>query len=194
MYYITHMTENTPQNRAAGLVTVQLGTALKTDWIRWCQERNLVPGKAMRQLVEKVLAEGLELPTAGQSDKAMVKVGKAPDTGQKVGREIYFTPSENAAIAAVSTSQGFGFHEWVVAAVRGALAKAPSYGQIELEVITKSNLAMIQVVFELAALRRAGDDPELAAKLATIENAIKSHVEKTSAVVAQGAQRWQLKI
>lgn len=187
------MTEKTAPSRADGLVTVQLGAALKTDWVQWCQARNLVPGKALRSLVEKALAEGLELSTGGQGARVKVKVGREPDVGPKVGREIYFTPSENAAVAAASEAQRFGFHEWVIAAVRGALAQAPSYGQGELEALTRSNAMLVQITADLAALRKSSGDVDVAQQIRILENGIRAHVETVSAAMAQGAQRWQLK-
>ena len=180
--------------RAAGLVTVQLGVDLKRDWVRWCSERNLVPGKALRNLVEKALVDGLELTTSRSGEMVRVVVAKPPDRGAKVGREVQFTPSENAAIEAVANAQGFAFQEWVVAAVRTALAKAPSYGQAELEALTQSNAHMAQVALDLAALRRREGAGEDTVALGRLEGEIRQHVETVSAAMAQGAQRWQLKV
>ena len=183
----------TSSTRAAGLVTVQLGADLKREWVQWCADRSLVPGKALRSLVERALADGLELATSRSGEAVRVVVAKQPDRGPKVGREVYFTPSENAAIEAVAKAQGFAFQEWVVAAVRAALAKAPSYGQAELEALTQSNAHMAQVAVDLAALRRQESAGEIAEALGQLEGEIRQHVETVSAAMAQGAQRWQLK-
>lgn len=180
--------------RAAGLVTVQLGADLKREWVQWCADRSLVPGKALRSLVEKALSDGLELSASRSGEAVRVVVAKQPDRGPKVGREIYFTPSENAAIEAVSKAEGFAFQEWVVAAVRAALAKAPSFGQTELEALTLSNAHMAQVAVDLAALRRREGAGEIAEKLGQLEGEIRQHVEAVSADMAKGVQRWQLKI
>lgn len=184
----------TSSTRAAGLVTVQLGADLKREWVQWCADRSLVPGKALRSLVERALADGLELATSRSGEVVRVVVAKQPDRGPKVGREVYFTPSENAAIDAVARAQGFAFQEWVVAAVRAALAKAPSYGQAELEALTQSNAHMAQVAVDLAALRRQESPGEIAEALGQLEGEIRQHVETVSAAMAQGAQRWQLKV
>lgn len=196
MYYNPRMTNDaaTPSTRAAGLVTVQLGVDLKRDWTLWCSQRDLVPGKALRSLVERCLADGLELAASRSGEVVRVVVAKQPDRGHKVGREVYFTPSENAAIEAVAKAQGFAFQEWVVAAVRAALAKAPSYGQGELEALTQSNALMAQVAVDLAALRRQECAGEAAEALVRLEGEIRHHVETVSAAMAQGAQRWQLKV
>ncbi len=180
--------------RSAGLVTFELGFELKRDWTQWCADRDLVPGKALRSLVEKALAEGLELATSRSGARVRVVVAKRPDHGPKVSRELQFTPSENAAIEAVAKAQGFAFQEWVIAALRAALASAPAYGQIELEALTQSNAHMAQVAIELAALRRQAVDDGSADALARLEPEIRQHVEVVSAAMAQGAQRWQLKV
>jgi hypothetical protein len=175
-------------------LTVQLGKELKTQWVQWCGERHVVPGKALRQLVEKVVTEGLE-PVAGEGDRRIrVAVGKAPDTGTKVGREIQFTPSEDAAITAAAKAQGFGYQEWVIAAVRAAVANAPSYGQVELEGLTQSNKLLAQLVVEMGSLRRGESLPDLDIRLERLESDVRAHVEVVSAAIAQGVQRWQLKL
>lgn len=187
--------QSAPVSRAAGLVTVQLGPDLKRDWTQWCADRGLVPGKALRSLVETALADGLELATSRSGESVRVVVAKQPDRGPKVGREIQFTPSENKAIEAAAKDQGFAFQEWVIAAVRAALTKAPSYGQAELEALTQSNAHMAQIAVELAALRRReGTNGNQAEALVRLEGDIRQHVETVSAAMAQGAQRWQLKV
>jgi hypothetical protein len=185
-------TTTDPSPRAARLVTVDLGADLTREWTQWCADRGLVRGKALRNLVEKALAEGLELATSRSGAAVRVVVAKQPDDGPKVSRELQFTPSE---IEAVAKAQGFAFQEWVIAAARAALAKAPAYGQVELEALTQSNAHMAQVVIELAALRRqqqGGGEP--AEALGRLEADIRQHVETVSAAMAQGAQRWQLKV
>lgn len=190
------MTTDNPisASRASGLVTVQLGPDLKRDWTQWCVDRGLVPGKALRSLVERALADGLELSGSRSGEAVRVVVAKQPDRGPKVGREVQFTPSENAAIEAAAKAQGFAFQEWVVAAVRAALAKAPSYGQAELEALTQSNAQMAQIALDLGVLVRQGGSSEAAAALVELEGQIRQHVETVSAAMAQGAQRWQLKV
>ena len=181
-------------SRAAGQVKVDLGVETKQAWIRWCADRDLVPGKALRTLVERALAEGLELATARSGAVVRVVVASQPDREPKIEHRISFTPSEKRAIEAVSTAQGFGFQDWVIAAVRAALANAPSFGQAELEALTQSNTLLAQVSLDLAALRRGEPATDVAASLGTLEAEIKQHVEHVSAAMAQGARRWQLKV
>ena len=183
-----------PTSRAAGQIKVDLGVETKRAWMQRCTERGLVPSKAVRSLVEQALADGPEQPTSREARAIQVTVATQPDHGPKVGREIQFTPTENAAIEAVAGQQGFGFQEWVIAAVRAALANAPSYGQLEIEALTQGNRGLTQIVRELRDLRAAGLGEEQQKQLKKLENEIRKHIEQASLVMAKGAQRWQLKI
>lgn len=190
------MTEQTLPivSRAAGQIKVDLGLEVKRAWMQWCADRGLVPSKALRSLVEQTLVEGLE-QSPGRDDRAVqVSVAAQPDHGAKVSREVRFTPTENEAIEAAAGCQGFGYQEWVVAAVRAALAKVPSYGQAEIEALTQSNLGLVQIVRELRDLRASGPGEDAQTQLRTLENQIRKHVEQASFVMAKGAQRWQLKV
>lgn len=181
-------------SRAAGQIKVDLGVTTKLAWISWCKEQQLVPGAEVRRLVEVTMANGSDAQLSAPPAMVKVKVQCSADSRPKVGREIYFSPSEDEAIQVVAKAQGFGFHEWVVAAVRGALVNAPSYGQIELEALTRSNTMLAQVAADLAALRRGSANLELAQQLQALEGHVKAHVEQASTSMAQGARRWSLKV
>jgi hypothetical protein len=142
--------------------------------------------------VERAIADGLELAAARDGVRVKVRVAKEPDTGAKVSREMQFTPSENAAVEAVAGAQGFGFQGWVIAAVRAALAQAPSYGQNELEALTASNATLVRIVSDLAALRRGENNPEVTERLRSLEKDLKAHVDTVSSAMAKGAKRWRL--
>lgn len=187
------MIENSPKKRD-GLTTVDLGPTVKTEWVQWCKERALVPGRAIKALVEKAMTEGSELAQSDRASKVVVKVLQSADTRPKVGREIYFTASENEAIQKVAQAQGFGFHEFVIAAVRAALANAPTYGQAELEALTQSNGLLVQIAADLATLGHRAGEPEQANEFAALEAHVKAHVEQASKTMAQGARRWSLKV
>ena len=198
---ISPQTPITP--RSAGLLTVQLGPALKLGWTQWCAARNLLPSQALRALVEQAISGNAAradppgaTPTSAPTP-LLVQRTPHPDRAPKVGREIQFTASENEAIQAVATAHGFGFQDWVIAAARAALAKAPSYGQADLEALTLSNARLAAVAADLSSLRRQEDGEHVVEEgeaLAKLEAEIRDHIEVVSAAMAQGAQRWQLKI
>ncbi len=187
------MTER-PSSRAAGNLTVQLGPELKIRWAAWCAIRGQVPGPALRNMLERALASDNEPALPAVVPGVRVSVGKCPDTDAKLGREIYFTRSEHNAVEATAAAQGFGFHEWVIGAVRAALTNSAAYGQSEIEALTQSNLRVTQLVAELAAARRAAQHEELHGRLSDLERVLREHVEAASVAMARGAQRWQLKL
>lgn len=189
------MTEISPVKRSDGLLTVELGAGLKAQWVQWCKERDLLPGKAIKRLVDSAMAKGLDPATSPKGATVVkVQVVPSPDGGAQIGKEIYFRPTEFQAIQAVSAAEGFGFHEWVIAAVRAALTNAPSYGQAELEALTRSNLQMVQVIAELTALRKGMTQPDQAQQLQALESSLRLHVEQVSKTMAQGVRRWSLKV
>lgn len=155
-----------------------------------------MPGKAVRSLVEQALAGGVELASNRGGRQIRAVVAKSAYRGPKVGREVQLTPSENAAIEHVAKAEGYGFQEYVVTAVRAAVAQAGSYGQHEIEALTQSNLKLVTVAKELRMLRESrGMTPEQEHQdWETLENEIRGHIEKSSMVMAKGTQRWQLKI
>lgn len=188
------MDKKPPTPRAPKLLTIDLGADLKASWYQWCAEHNLVPGKAARHLIETQLKAAPEPGQARCLPPPAVRVGTASDTGPKVVHKIYFTPSEHQVLLAVAAAQGFGLHEFVIAAVRAALAQAPTYGQAELETLTRSNASLANVLGALATLRQQTPDADLVHRLAALEQDVKTHVEQVSRSMAVGARRWQLKV
>ena len=197
MYYTACMADTSPTRsakRSEGLLTVDLGPRLKADWTCWCAERGLVPGRALRTLAERTMTEGMASCAGVRGARAVATVLPAGDEGRKVRREIGFTPTEDRAIGAAAQAQGLGYHEWVIAAVRGALAQAPTYGQAELEVLTASNVRLIDLVRHLAEWRRSESEGQLIEWIGHLETQIRTHIEAASAAMAQGARRWQIKM
>ena len=155
-----------------------------------------MPGKAVRSPVEQAIEGGLELSARQGGKQIHAVVAKGADRGPKVGREVQFTPSENQAIEHVAKLEGYGFQEYVVAAVRAALAQAMSHGQREIGALTQSNLKLITVAKELKAIREMNAIAltQKHQNWETLEDEIRRHIEKSSLTMAKGAQRWQLEI
>lgn len=190
MYYTANMIEKPQTRRASGLLSVDLGEELKSSWYQWCASRKLIPGKAVRSLIEIKLQEEQGQPSL----TAVVQMGSASDHGQKIGHEIYFTPSEHQVLLAVAKIEGYGLHEFVIASVRAALAKAPAYGQMELEALTRSNAALVTVLMHLVAIRREVQDEAIAGRLNALENDVRAHIECVSQSMAAGVRRWKLEV
>lgn len=193
MYYTTGMdTSSKSASRSQGMITCDLGHDLKSAWIAWCESKGLVSSKALRGLVEKALSEGLEINAVKQGVTVKVVLTDCKEKDPSVAKKIVFTASETAAVDAVAQAQGYSFNAWVIAAVRAALANATSYGQQEIEALVASNAEMAKIAIELAALRRRGGAVE--PELESLEKAVREHVERVSAILSAGVERWAIKI
>jgi hypothetical protein len=222
--------------RAAKLLTVDVGTDLKTRWLAWCSKHQQIPGRALKHLIETTLRAGetthqpddptphqnqttlSQTPPPSPTTPPQIQVGTHPDphtkpvtktytppyatkerttrtTSQpKVEARVSFTVSEHEALVACAAAEGFGVQEFVIASVRAALAQAPTYGQAELEALTRSNATLVNVVSALVALKGTAPDPNTAGHLQTLEQDVRSHIEHVSRTLAIGTRRWQLKI
>ena len=218
MYYTHHMDKTPSSPRAAKLLTIDLGTDLKASWFQWCVERQLAPGKALKSLIEKTLEDAPGASQAPPQPIPTVHIGTSSDarsnvvyksytppfaTQERITRassqpkvvvKVSFTLSEHQALVAFATAQGFGVQAFVIAAVRAALAQAPTYGQAELEALTRSNATLVNVVLALVALKSETDDATIAERLALLEHEVKSHIEHVSRSMAIGTRRWQLNV
>jgi len=185
-------TSSKTASRSEGMITCDLGRDLKSAWIAWCESKGLVSSKALRGLVEKALSEGLEINAVKQGVTVKVVLTDRKEKDPSVAKKIVFTASETEAVDAVAQAQGYSFNAWVIAAVRAALANATSYGQQEIEALVASNAEMAKIAIELAALRRQGEvvEPELE----SLEKAVREHVERVSAILSAGVERWAIKI
>ena len=78
--------------RSAKLLTIDLGADLKSSWFQWCAERQLVPGKALKSLLEQTLKHGLGAAEMPSPPVPAVKVGASPDARSKVVYKAYTPP------------------------------------------------------------------------------------------------------
>jgi hypothetical protein len=181
-----------PSQRSAGLLTVDLGESLKVAWKAHCGALSMRPGPAVVGLVQAALKDGTDQTMTSSPVTCTARVGARPDEGRRMERRLTFTPSEDRAIASAAKALGMGYQQWVVAAVRSALARVPAFGQAELEALTCSNRHLAALVIDLASWRRAAGDGELGNRMADLEQLIRTHVERASTVLAHGARRWEI--
>jgi len=192
--------------RSAGLLSVDLGAALKAAWRAHCDALGVKPGPAICALVQA----SLKAPTAAlgrevidgdasgacrpPASPTLARLGFRSDLGPKVPREIALTPSEDAAIKDVCASQGFGYQAWLVAAVRAALTHTPTFGQAEMEALTASNALLAGVAIDLSQWRRQVAETAIADRLESLEATVRAHVELSSRTMAQGSRRWEITV
>lgn len=180
--------------RSAGLLTVDLGEPLKAAWQARCQSEGVHLGPAVVALVTAALAAPPAPCTVCRPlETGRGRLGVRPDVGKRCERRLVFTPSEDRAIGKAAQDAGMGYQQWVVAAVRGALARVPAFGQAELEALVASNLALAQLTMELSAWRRSGLRPDTVLdRLGALDARVRAHVEVASATLAHGTRRWEI--
>jgi hypothetical protein len=188
------MNENSSPKRGAGLLSIDVGPALKTQWLAWCAERRLLPSAAARSLLEQTVTHGLETPQKPASTIAPVRVGTAPDSGPKKDVRVYFTPSEFKAIESAGDQLGLGIQEFVIAAVRAALTQTATYGQPEIAALTSSNARLFDALELLHQVQDGAGVPASGASIEGLREAIERHILVTTDAMAQGTRRWKLKV
>lgn len=181
-----------PSQRSAGLLTIDLGESLKVAWKAHCGALGMRPGPAVVGLVQAALKDGTDQTMTSSPITRTARLGARPDEGRRMERRLTFTPSEDRAIASAAKALGMGYQQWVVAAVRSALARVPAFGQAELEALTCSNRHLAALVVDLASSRRAAGDTELMNQMVDLERLVRTHVERVSTMLAHGARRWEI--
>ena len=187
-----------PSSRSAQMLSVDFGSAdLKSAWVAWCAERDLVPGRRLRELAERELTGASSTPATPHPDRSTAlktaSVRPRADEGKKISTKVYLTPSEHAAVAATADREGFGFPDWIIRAVRAQLTGEAAYGQSELEALRESSAQLAEVVLEIGTWRRQEPDGKVVERLAGLEAEVRAHMERVSGLMARGVRRWQIK-
>jgi hypothetical protein len=189
-----HMNENSSPKRGAGLLSIDVGPALKTQWLAWCAERHLLPSAAARSLLEQTVIHGLEPPQMPTSTIAPIRVGTAPDSGPKKDARVYFTPSEFKSLVMAGDQLGLGIQEFVIAAVRAAITQTPTYGQSEVAALTASNARLFDALEQLHQMRDGTKSDATGNSIDELRAVIERHILVTTEAMAKGTRRWQLKV
>jgi hypothetical protein len=188
------MNEKSTPKRGAGLLSIDVGPALKTEWLAWCAERNLLPSAAARSLLEHTLANGLEPAQKPALNLTPVGIGTSPDSGPKKDVRVYFAPSEFKALESAGGQLGLGIQEFVIAAVRAALTQTATYGQPEIAALTASNARLFDALELLYQKRDGSELAETGDSMEGLREAVERHILVTTEAMAQGTRRWQLKV
>ena len=170
-------------------LVIEMAAEIRAAWDARCAALGEKPGPAARRLIEASLA-GQASPT---TRAAPFQLGTSGDERKKVERKVYFTPSEDLAIQAVSSEWGFGYAEWIVATVRAALTGSPAFGQAELEALTASNVLLGQLAADVAAFERAASVTSVSLDLLQLRLEIREHIRTASELMAQAVRRWEIK-
>ncbi len=166
-----------------------------------CFARNERPAAAALRLIKQDLhaRRGANPPDGAQG--YVTSPGADTKTRTRVGKcRVRFTQSELDAISAEATRCGFhNSQEWIVAAVRGALTRAPQFSSAELDRLTDSTRQLAAIGRSLNQLVRVINaspvevtriNPE---KIGMLKETIKTELRNLGLVVTASADRWPLK-
>lgn len=180
-----------------GIYAVELGPELKEAWLKWCKEKGVKHGNAAKSMLQAVLDGSLDLaistPLEGNATPLKLKLQPvAEDDAKKTEVRMSLTPSELEAVKAAAIAQGLDYQDWLVGAVRGALANAPMFGQMELRELVTSNKELASIGLSLVSRKSDITDAELRRTIEALQSDIRKHVETVSKTMAQGARRWRI--
>lgn len=199
LHHMNTDTKPTTPRADRGIYAVELGSELKDAWLKWCKEKGIKHGNAAKSLLQAVLDGSLDLAITtrleGGGKPLKLKVMPvAEDDVKKIEIRISLTPSEVEAVKEVAKAQGLDYQDWMIGAVRGALANVAMFGKLELEQLVASNKELASISLSLVAVKSDITDNEVKRLVADLQSQIRIHVELVSKTMAQGARRWHINL
>ncbi len=172
-------------------ITVDLGE-LKVSWLAWCQQHQITPSHALRQVLRQAMDK-----TSRQASAPGTRVLKRRERATS-RMKLNVTPSELVALRTFARHEGYVPTKWVVAMIRTRLTGAPHVSQAELEGLARSNqqllalgrnLNQIAKVLNASPQDRTAFRPELITELSRV---IRAHTDKVAGVLRGSLERWRL--
>lgn len=97
-------------------------------------------------------------------------------------RELCLTPEEDRSLASLAEASGQSFQSYVIALVRGHLARKPQLGPHELRALHESNAHLV----DLVQMMRKHQDPRVSGLAASIDG----HLKEVKAMVVRNGRRF----
>lgn len=171
------------------ILSVQLAPGEKNRWQAYCQDRNLTPSAAIRQIVAQLLAKQAR-PTG-----PVAQHDEMPDP-TRARLELRLSDSELQAVREIARTTGESPNRWVASLVRAYITRKPQLGMHELAVIAESNarlLAMGRNLNQIARALNSGERaiaPDLVPTELTAD--ITAHVGAVSKAIRANLERWSV--
>lgn len=168
-------------------VSVRLG-ALKPLWLAHCRTRGIASSDAIRELISKEL----NAPNLIQSQEV-----RRQDMDDVACIEIRLGKSEQVYARQLSVAQGFrSVNRWVAALVRTRLSKSPQLGQLEVDILAKSNYQLTvigrnlnQLVKEVRQFKEGIKDHRFAS-IEQLQQQVSIHTQLVQQVLKANFDRW----
>lgn len=175
------------------VLSVRLRAQTKQRWEKYCKARGKGASTAIREAIERQLADTDEEGTARLFSTREIELHPGP----KLRVEILLTKSEKDAIAERARAEGFSQRRWMIAALRSALTGAASIGIESLKAIGESNYQLLSIGRNLNQMAKKLNDnnfaPEYLPDIHALKEFITQHTEIVSDAIRSQTERWDLK-
>lgn len=172
-------------------MNIHLGE-LKKPWIEYCSSVGKKPGAALREAIEKQLAE-----LQGGRPKTVFKPVEEVQHKAKKRFEIMLTDSERDALATRANEENCSGRQFVIDALRAALTHEPQLSMKEIEILGESNFQLLAVGRNLNQIARRLNEgkyePVTVERIAELRKIIDAHVQKASDSIRANIERWSLR-
>lgn len=169
-------------NRATR-INIDLGQ-YKQPWLAYCRARGETPSAMFRQMTAQRMAE--------VETTAVAVVAPAP----KARKQLTLTAEEHSYVIASARRMGMRDGDWIVSLIRTQMTRQVQLGAPELEMLGRSNLALLSIGRNLNQLARATNaggaliPTELAAVLGALRVLLTSHVDGVAQLLSANRQQW----
>ena len=186
---------------------------LHDPFIEWCAERGLSSSAALRGMILHLLlaeaqpgqakTEAQALPTQGAAGASML-IGQ-PDA-QRQRMELRLSNSEMGVLTTMAGQRKVSVQRLVLQVLRAFLLKTPAFTADEMRNLGAINLGLLRIGNNLNQITRHlhGDSPTgseaspgmeaLARDLNDCIQAIRTHVDGSSAALGAARERWQIEL
>jgi len=167
---------------------VELG-AVRPRWDAWCARRGVTAGDGVRQLIAAAVnAEAGDRSIAIESGLAQPIVGES-----RSRVEIRLTVAERTAVEQRAVASGLNCNRWIAALIRAQLTREPQLGELEMHLLSASNLQLAVISRSLGEIMRGGDAElkrQSLAELGGIREQIDGHLRAVAGVIRTNLDRW----
>ena len=173
------------------LLTVDL-RELKEPWADWCASRQLTPSEAVRRVLGIVLKSNSTPDVASPGDEG----GDRELAGGRRRLQVKLTLAEDRALADLARREGMTVPRWLKGLVRRHVTGAQQFGEIEIETLARSNLALLALGRSINQIsrnmsNRTDSDVLTLAQVQFLVEQIKTHREAISALLNANDARWR---
>lgn len=177
-------------------LNVYLGP-LKEPWAAYCKARGLKPGAALKEAIEKQLAQATTERPAAKAAATYKQAGEDEPIGPKGRFEILLTHSEKEAIRERARIEQCSMRRWIVDAIRAGLTGEPQFRTAEIEALGESNYQLLAIGRNLNQVARRlnegrGEKVTVDA-IKKLDARIRRHVKAVSHAMRASLERWNLK-